>query len=300
MAIDERNVLNAKIARQLYLDTTNPAAEAEDWQTVVAEVRQAALEALDASDDLRDIASALNDSGKHMLVFRHLLAPPKSQDQFKLLCPEWSKATEKSGSPVKSSASNKIAETVQVWIDNSLVPWAETRTNPTDAQKALVVERVVSFIAPKKVDTAKRNRLSSQQEREVVDLLKGLGWEQLPSKLIDTRAAVDPKCFMNKTRFATATTTAQEVDIACGLSDSYVAAMECKVTNDETNSVKRINDILKKANAWKAHWGSFVKTTALLQGVIKPVDVQRLSDEGVHVFWSHNLQEFEEWLEDQT
>ena len=114
---------------------------------------------------------------------------------------------------------------------------------------------------------------------------------------IDTRAAIPPKHYMNKTRFATATTTAQEVDIACGFSGSYVAAMECKVTNDPTNSVKRINDVLKKAAAWKLHWGSFVETAALLQGVIKPTDVQRLTDEGVKVFWSHDLDEFADWVQ---
>ncbi len=118
--------------------------------------------------------------------------------------------------------------------------------------------------------------------------------------MIDTRAAVPEKCFMHKTRFATATTTSQEVDIACGLAGSYVLAMECKVTNDETNSVKRINDVLKKAAAWKNHWGSFVRTAALLQGVIAPKDVQRLSDAGVLVFWSHDLLQFETWLAGQT
>ncbi len=105
---------------------------------------------------------------------------------------------------------------------------------------------------------------------------------------------------MNKTQFATATTTAQEIDIACGFASSYVAAMECKVTNDATNSVKRVNDVLKKAAAWKSHWGSFVETAALLQGVIKSDDVQRLTDEGVKVFWSYDLDAFAEWAQSRV
>ena len=72
--------------------------------------------------------------------------------------------------------------------------------------------------------------------------------------------------------------------------------MECKVTNDETNSVKRINDVLKKATAWQAHWGSFVRTAALLQGVIAFKDVERLLEANVEVFWSHDLTKFEDWL----
>lgn len=119
-------------------------------------------------------------------------------------------------------------------------------------------------------------------------------------KEIDRPGVVPARHFMLKARFATATTNAQEVDIACGLKAGVVAAMECKVTNDATNSVKQINDILKKAAAWKTHYGSFVETAALLQGVIKPSDVQRLTDEGVRVFWSHDLNAFSDWVEGRT
>lgn len=101
--------------------------------------------------------------------------------------------------------------------------------------------------------------------------------------------------YMHKTRFATRTRP-QEVDIACGLGKSIVLAMECKVTNDRTNSVKRVNDILKKASAWQDHWGSFIETAALLQGVVAEKDVARLVAARVHVFWSHDLDSFAIWL----
>lgn len=133
-----------------------------------------------------------------------------------------------------------------------------------------------------------------------MQLLLAKKWKKLPSTEIDARGVVPAKHFMHKTRFATATTNAQEVDIACGLQGSIVAAIECKVTNDETNSVKRVNDVVKKATAWKNHYGSFVETVALLQGVIKASDVQRLTDEGVHVFWSHDLKAFSDWVEDRA
>jgi len=100
---------------------------------------------------------------------------------------------------------------------------------------------------------------------------------------------------MHKTRFATKDRP-QEVDVACGLNRTYVLAIECKVTNDETNSVKRINDVLNKANAWKDHWGNFIVTSALLQGVVAPKDVQRLTDSNVEVFWSHDLEKFLAWI----
>ena len=105
---------------------------------------------------------------------------------------------------------------------------------------------------------------------------------------------------MYKTRFASGDNENQEVDVACGLGGTVVLAMECKVTNDETNSVKRINDVLKKASAWKEHWGKFIKSAALLQGVIKFGDVQRLLDAGIEVFWAHRLDDFDAWLQANT
>ena len=236
-------------------------------------------------------------SGVHTAAFRHLLAPPKSQDQFKLLCSAWSKSTEKTGKGLSEEVAIDVATAIERRLDVSITPWRAAKRPPSAAERSLVVERVISSIAPKATDTAKRNRLSNAQEQAVVKLLLTNKWTQLPSTEIDHRGVVPERHFMHKTRFATATTSAQEVDIACGLRGSIVAAMECKVTNDATNSVKRINDVLKKAAAWKIHYGTFVKTAALLQGVIKPSDVQRLTDEGIQVFWSHDLNLFLDWVE---
>jgi len=297
MPVTEENRRNAELARKLYVEGADPGGEAEDWAASLEHIRPQVVAALNASDDLRDLRSALELDGRHMLIFRHLLAPPKSQDQFKLLCNQWPKSSEKSGSPQKPEISAAVAAVLEEWMDRRIAPWLEEGRAPTNMERELLVERVISFIAPKLTETQKRNRLSAEQENAVVQLLLELGWTQLPSVTIDKRAAVPPRHFMNKTRFATATTSAQEVDIACGFNSSFVAAMECKVTNDATNSVKRINDVLKKAAAWKAHWGSFVETAALLQGVIKPEDVQRLSDDGIKVFWSHNLEAFAKWVQ---
>jgi hypothetical protein len=294
--VSDENRKNAERARTLYIKSADSVGEAADWENSLVEIRSKVVAALAASRDLRDIYTALKSDGSHMLVYRHLLAPPKSQDQFKLICDEWSKSSEKSGRPQGSDAVRIVVDVLQKWMDVSIAPWLSSGRDPTASERDVLIERVIAFIAPKLAETKKRNRLSAEQESAVVDLLLSIGWTKLPSATIDTRAAIPPRHFMNKTRFATATTTAQEVDIACGFSGSYVAAMECKVTNDATNSVKRINDVLKKSAAWKLHWGSFVETAALLQGVIKPEDVQRLTDEGVRVFWSHDLDAFSMWV----
>jgi hypothetical protein len=70
--------------------------------------------------------------------------------------------------------------------------------------------------------TARRNRLAFEQESAVMSLLIANGWTKLPSRLIDTRAQVNEKHFMHKTRFATSTVAHQEVDIACGLAGTFL------------------------------------------------------------------------------
>ena len=88
----------------------------------------------------------------------------------------------------------------------------------------------------------------------------------------------------------------KEVDIACGLGKTAVLAMECKVSNDATNSIKRMDEVLNKAQAWKVRWGMSVETAALLQGVIAPKEMHRLMTFDVRIFWSHRLGDFMDWI----
>lgn len=299
MTIDPKHVRNALKARELYLDNMKPAGAAADWHYAKRQARKLVAKTLRESEFLQNISLSLQNSSEHTAILRQMLAPPMSQDQFKLVCSSWSKTAENTGRGLSPEIALEVADTLIERLDPALAPWMFGGDGPRLRQIATLLRVVSTLMAIQKLATARRGRLSFEQEYAVEILLEGGGWTKLPSKLIDTRAAVPEKSFMRKTRFATDTTAHQEVDIACGLQKSYVLAMECKVTNDETNSVKRVNDVLKKAAAWKNHWGSFVITAALLQGVVAPKDVQRLTDAGVLVFWSHDLEEFKAWIEAQ-
>jgi hypothetical protein len=219
---------------------------------------------LRASKYLTDVEGALRANGANSLVFRHLLAHPLSQDQFKLVCPLWNKGSENNGTPATAAAAAEAAAAIGERLDHRIVKWTKG-ARPISRQDVVTVLQVVSaLIALQKVSTGRRGLIATAQENSAIKLLRDNGWKMLPSRMIDTRIALDAYHFMHKTRFATNTTAPQEVDIACGLGGTYVLAMECKVTNDETNSVKRVNDVVKKAEAWNKHWGSFVINAALL------------------------------------
>lgn len=290
----------AELAKEIYVKSKTPQVDVRDWNDALHIARRQISAALKASSCLTDIAGALQKSGMHMLVFRHMTAPPISQDQFSLVCPGWRKGTEKVGGiTVRQDEADFVAAAFEERRSRPLTPWVDANRPPLKREIRRLLWTIAPLIASQQVQTLQRNRAAAKQEMAVISLLTSKRWDKQQASLLDTRAALGSKQFMHKTRYATATATAQEVDIALGIGNTFVLAMECKVSNDATNSVKRINDVLKKSIAWKTHWGSFVKTAALLQGVIAAKDVYRLIDEGVEVFWSHDLTAFEEWLDKQ-
>lgn len=290
----------AEIAKTIYLSSKTPLTDAEDWEVVLKAARSQISAALRASSYLMDIAKALHEDGTHMLVFRHITAPPISQDQFSLACTGWRKATEKVDGPnMRLDEATFVAAAFNDRRSRPLSPWVDAKRVPLNREIRRLLWSIAPLIASQQIQTIQRNRAAAIQETAIISLLLRMGWAREPSKLLDTRASLPVRHFMHKTRYATATATPQEVDIALGLKGTIVLAMECKVSNDKTNSVKRINDVLKKSSAWKTHWGSFVKTAAVIQGVIAAKDVARLIDDGVEVFWSHNLGALEEWITNQ-
>jgi XamI restriction endonuclease len=277
--------------------TTDKAAT--DWHLANVQARRDVIAALRESACLSDMAAAITANGGHVRVLRHILAPPISQDQFKLLCPAYSKDAENKSRPVPAASAALVAAAIDGARNRRLTRWIERGSPARPVEIRELLHAVSPLLSQQIVATVRRNRLSAEQEGAVLSLLESKGWSRMTSALIQTLSDVPVKHYMHKTRFATKTLP-QEVDVACGLGKTVVLAMECKVTNDRTNSVKRINDILKKAKAWQDHWGSFVRTAALLQGVIGYKDVARLLDDHVEVFWSHRLDDFDAWIDANT
>lgn len=287
------------LAARLYAESMSPPAMAAGWREASVAAAAAVSNTLSETNALMGITKALELRGGHMLVLRQMLAPPLSQDQFAIVCPAYNKSLENKDRPVPAPKAEQVAEAFLAMRDVRLLAWLSDNRPPSALELDRIVTAVTPLLASQLHLTAKRTASSTVQEEAVVALLNAKNWERIPSRLVDRGATLAARQFMKKTRFAT-TTRPQEVDIACGLGETMVLAMECKVSNDTTNSVKRINDVLKKATAWRDHWGSFVRPAALLQGTIGYKDVQRLIHAGVTVFWSHDLPRFERWIDDNT
>lgn len=289
----------AKEAARLYQQGLFAADSARDWAEAKIEARKAVLFTLRETRLLTDIDAGLQKSGAHLRVLRRILAAPISQDQFKFICPTYSKGAENSGRPLKPGAARQAADVFNEWRDRSITRWVGRNRPPSRRELERLIGAVSPLIAAQLVTTVRRNRLSAAQELAVTQLLDAMGWTRQPALALDQRGQLAARHYAHKTKFATRS-GANEVDIACGLGETFVLAMECKVTNDATNSIKRINDVLNKAKAWEQRWGDYVQTGAMLQGVIPKVQIKKLLDADVSIFWSHRLDEFQSWLIERT
>ena len=75
-------------------------------------------------------------------------------------------------------------------------------------------------------------------------------------------------------------------------------AIECKVSNSATNSVKRLNnDAAAKAEAWLKDFGTRqVVPAAVLSGVYKLHNLEEAQNRGLALFWAHDLKALTEWI----
>ena len=276
-------------AKRLYQHSLDPEILRESWHEAVDQSLEDLRELLGASENLTDLEAALRVSGKHVRALRHLLAPPLSQDQFKLACPEWPKSSEKNGVPLRHDKAVAVAGKIGEWIEPRFA-------RAIEQGEEIDLLGAAYLMARQEYETVRRNKLAARQESDACTILESLGFQRAEAKLIDEPGAVDERSYQLTTRFATADGSSHEVDIAAGLQKRIILAIECKVSNDATNSIKRTNDIMKKSEAWKCQWGRFVTTGAILQGVFKETEIRRMLDADIIVFWSHALDEFKSWV----
>lgn len=279
-------------AKEVYIQDMETQFQSEFWKECLSLATEEVTAALVATKNLSDIKSALKKSGSYSRALRFLLGPPLSQDQFQLACPEWSKGSEKTGKKLNEEVAEAFQRTFRQWLD----PLRTDALNQ-EAPRLKAIYSTAILIAQTEFATKKRMRLAKAQEQAAIDVLIELGFTKIDLKKVDEPGTLPEGHFAQATQFATADGSSHEVDIAVGLPKRKILALECKVSNDKTNSVKRTNDVLKKAEAWKTQWGRFVITGGLLQGVFGNNEPRRLLEAEVELFWSHRLQDLKDWLE---
>ena len=187
-------------------------------------------------------------------------------------------------------AARRVAETILLLLDRERFPWLPPRRCPTDEERRTAVVATVTLIASQRVLTARMNAAPRRQEALVKERLAGAGYAEDEPRPIPNVFAAPPvghftgECVVGGSRKA---------DIVVRLRDGRVMPIECKVSNSELNSIKRLrNDAAVKAHVWIDDLGrTNVVPAAVLGGVFKLSDLRDAQERGLVLFWSHSLGE---------
>ena len=225
-------------------------------------------------------------------VFRYLTGPPVSEDDLKVLMGVSSLSTGRLAS--HPELLERIEVFVRDWHDQRRFPWIRRGAKPSPKERHAAIVATSTLLAMRRLETMRRNQGKAFQERSVALRLLDSGFTEVPTRRISTLQNA-PKAgeFCRESMFGT-----RKADFTLGLFDNRTMALECKVSNSSTNSVKRLNnDAAIKAETWKNDFGVLqIVAAAVLSGVYNLHNLEDAQDRGLTLFWAHDLHSMVEWM----
>ena len=221
-------------------------------------------------------------------ALRYLGAPPISEDDLKTMIGSSLAWTLIRRDPQRATA---IRDVIAQILDPKRFPWVATGRLPTrDEEQAAILASTVAA-AGQRVQTSRRTDERRLLEGAVRALIAGMNFTPVPIRRIQSlrRDAPQPGEFSVRS----CVLGEDEADIVVGLFDHRVLAIECKASNSEINSRKRINkEIGQDARNWVDRFGTddFVPAGAI-QGVFKPAYIAAAQETPLVFFWGHQLED---------
>jgi len=226
-------------------------------------------------------------------ALRYLAGPPISDDDLQVIADVDSIAP---GILKKDpEALRKVFSVIERVIDPYRFPWMEGGNAPTAQQKEAALLASSLLLAAQRIATERRMEGKDSQETKVKDYLRTLGFTEVPAETINT-IVKGPQAMQF---CAECQLGERKADVVVRLHDTRLMALECKVSNSSTNSVKRLNnDAAVKAQYWLKVFGtSQVVPAAVLSGVFKVMNLEQAQSRGLALFWSHDLDKLGTFIE---
>lgn len=267
----------------------------EQYLAAFDERRTAMENLIESSVDLSQLSQQavelLTDKAT-LEAIRYLASPPLSADDLKVLA-------EASLAPSiirkNPDMAQRLVDTVMLGLDRSRFPWVAEDREPTDAERQTAIIATSAMIAGRRVMTDRANESKEEQEQAVAAALVGADFTQVPTRTVSNLSQA-PKTgtFCRESLFGP-----DKADLLVGLWDGRVMPIECKVSNSSTNSIKRLNrDAAQKAVVWTGRFGADnIVPSAVLSGVFKIKNLRTAQDNGLTIFWAHDLPALIEFIE---
>ena len=241
---------------------------------------------------LEGSALSILSDGRKREVFRYLTGPPVSEDDLKVLMQA------KSLAPVRLKENPELLARVVLfmrdWHDRRRFPWVNDEWTPTEQDQKAAILATTALLAMRRVETLRRNEGRKLQEERVELQLLGTQYKKVKRRRIKVLSeAPKPGEFCRESFLGN-----RKADFVVGIWDGRTLAVECKVSNSSTNSVKRLNnDAVVKAETWREDFGkSQVVSAAVLTGVFASHNLEDAQNRGLALFWAHNLKAMTSWI----
>jgi hypothetical protein len=251
------------------------------------------LEATVDLSKLREHALSILTDQRLLEAFRYLAGPPISTDDLVTVA----EATTLNASRFRNDPElvQRIVDLIYVVLDRRRFAWLQEGREPDEAERKAAVLASAALIATQRLGTARRTEGKKAQEQLVEDALLGAGFTKVRTRKVDTLPqAPGLGEFCGESLLGP-----RKADFLVRLWDHRLMALECKVSNSSTNSVKRLNnDAAAKAEVWRRDFGETqVVATAVISGVYKLHKLEEAQRRGLTIFWAQSLTVMLDWIE---
>ena len=267
----------------------------EDYLDAFEDCRDHVETLLERTVDLTDLGASAVDvltDRKLLYAFRYLAGPPISDADLKTVAEAASLAPSVlRGDP---ELVQRIVRVVLMGLDRRRFPWVREDRDPTEAERHAAVVASAALMATQQASTQRRHEGKTTQETAVSDALTSAGFTRIAGrKVLTPMDAPTAGGFFGEQLLGS-----RKADFIVRLWDHRIMPIECKSSNSEINSFKRLhNDAAVKAEFWRKDFGATqVVPVAVLSGVYKLQHLEDAQKRGVTLFWAHHLSELLIWI----
>lgn len=253
-------------------------------------------ELLEASVDLTELGERATEiaTNKSLLkTLRYIAAPPISDDDLKVLADVKSLAP---GALKKNAAAIRdIVQTIMVAIDRKRFTWDfPNGAEPNEQERSAAVLATAALLASAHVATKRRHAQQHGQEDKVRQALVSIGYTEMKRRKIETMADMPGEGEF----YPESKVVSRKGDFVVRLHDGRILILECKSSNSELNSIKRLNnDTVAKAQLWRDRLGkSHIVAAVMVAGVYKLEQLAAVQSDDLYLFWSHQMAGFTDFV----
>jgi len=275
-------------SRELFIDRYSTEIQAAYHETL-EDCRKHVRGLLAETSDLRTLTKggATFDDGPHLLdPARYCTAPVISAATLEIV-----------------SESAGVEATILAFLDDERFPWIAAKRAPKRAEREQAVGVTAKLWADQKAKTANRTSYSKAQERRTQQALEKAGLVHVSRREIRRRLKAlgdNPTTGLTVSNWSDALHRGEytdelklagsKCDVPARLPDGRLLPIECKVSNSELNSIKRLmRETGGKHSKWRNTLGSDLATGAVLAGTFKMIHLNEAQEDGMLLFFEHRL-----------